>query len=91
MSVTDTGKGIPEEELARVFERFYRVDRSRKRSGRGGAGLGLSIAYWIARSHGGRIDVESVLGRGTTFSLRLPAASDNSGVERRSNSPETID
>lgn len=80
VSVTDTGKGIPEEELAHVFERFYRVDRARKRSGRGGAGLGLSIAYWIARSHGGRIDVESVLGRGTTFSLWLPAYVDDDGT-----------
>lgn len=72
MTVTDSGKGIPEEELAHVFGRFYRVDRSRKRSERGGAGLGLSIAYWIARSHNGRIDVESELGRGTTFSCWLP-------------------
>jgi len=87
VSVTDTGKGIPEEELAHVFERFYRVDRSRKRSGRGGAGLGLSIAYWIARSHDGRIDVESEVGRGTTFSLWLPALADDAGVKTESNLP----
>ena len=72
VTVSDTGPGIPAEELPRIFERFYRVDRSRKRSGGGGAGLGLSIAYWIARSHQGRIEVASEVGAGTTFSVWLP-------------------
>lgn len=72
LSVTDTGPGIPEEELTQIFERFYRHDRSRSRKRDGGIGLGLSIAYWIARAHGGRIDVESTVGKGSTFTLVLP-------------------
>jgi heavy metal sensor kinase len=81
VTVMDSGKGIPEHELANVFERFYRGDRSRKRSETGGAGLGLSIAYWIARSHDGRIEVESVVGQGTTFSLWLPINPDDDNDE----------
>jgi len=81
MMVADSGKGIPEAELAHVFERFYRVDRSRKRSERGGAGLGLSIAYWIVRSHDGRIDVQSEIGSGTTFSIWLPLLSEDPNGE----------
>jgi len=72
VTVSDTGPGIPREELPHIFERFYRVDRSRKRTGQGGAGLGLSIAYWITRSHEGRLEVASEVGKGTTFSVWLP-------------------
>jgi two-component system OmpR family sensor kinase len=72
VSVTDTGVGIPQEELPHIFERFYRVDRSRRRTEKGGAGLGLSIAYWITRSHDGRLEVASEVGKGTTFSVWLP-------------------
>jgi heavy metal sensor kinase len=72
VTVTDNGAGIPHEELPHIFERFYRVDRSRRRTALGGAGLGLSIAYWITRSHGGRIEVASELGKGSTFSVWLP-------------------
>jgi signal transduction histidine kinase len=72
LSVQDTGPGIPEEEQSRVFERFYRADRSRSRKGRSGTGLGLSIAHWIVRSHGGHIEVASKLGEGATFSVWLP-------------------
>lgn len=71
LSVSDTGEGIPPEHLGRIFDRFYRVDRARARE-RGSAGLGLSIARWIAEAHGGRITVESAVGRGTTFTIRLP-------------------
>jgi signal transduction histidine kinase len=71
LSVSDTGEGIPPEHLGRIFDRFYRVDRARARE-RGSAGLGLSIAKWIAEAHGGRITVESAVGRGTTFTIRLP-------------------
>lgn len=71
-TVSDTGSGIPKEELAHIFERFYRVDPARKRKNRGGAGLGLSIAYWITRSHRGRLEVASEPGKGSTFSVWLP-------------------
>lgn len=73
-TVTDTGSGIPKAELPYIFERFYRVDPSRKRRDQGGAGLGLSIAYWIVRIHNGRIEVASEEGQGTTFSVWLPLA-----------------
>lgn len=72
VTVSDTGPGIPQDELPHIFERFYRVDRSRKRTGQGGAGLGLSIAHWITRSHDGRLEVASEVGKGTTFSVWLP-------------------
>ncbi|MFP4056981.1 MAG: sensor histidine kinase [Candidatus Brocadiia bacterium] len=71
VAVTDTGVGIPEEEQEKVFDRFYRVDHSRSRQ-TGGSGLGLSIAQWIARAHGGRIELESTPGVGSTFTVVLP-------------------
>lgn len=74
LTVSDTGPGIPPDQLPRIFERFYRVDASRRRTASGGAGLGLSIAYWIARSHNGSIEVASEVGQGTTFSIWLPLA-----------------
>ena len=75
LTIQDTGQGIAEEDLPHVFERFYRGEKSRTRSRDGkGFGLGLSIAYWIVRSHGGHIDVESTEGVGTTFSVWLPLA-----------------
>ncbi len=72
LSVVDEGPGIPEDELSRIFERFYRRDPSRNRNKGAGAGLGLSIAYWITRHHGGDIKVESSVGEGTTFIISLP-------------------
>jgi signal transduction histidine kinase len=72
LTVSDTGRGMPQEELPHIFERFYRIDSARKRSDLGGAGLGLSIAYWITRSHNGRIEVASEVGKGTSFSVWLP-------------------
>ncbi len=65
---TDTGMGIPEESLARVFERFYRVDKARSRS-HGGTGLGLSIVKHIVESHGGEVFVNSEFGKGSTFGV----------------------
>jgi two-component system phosphate regulon sensor histidine kinase PhoR len=73
ISVTDQGVGIPRKDQARVFERFYKVDRARQR-GQGGTGLGLAIARHIAEAHGGRIWLESEEGRGSTFSFSLPFA-----------------
>ena len=70
--IKDTGIGISEEDLPHIFERFYRSDRVRSRE-EGGAGLGLAIAEWMARSHGGRIEVDSALGAGSTFYIVLPA------------------
>jgi two-component system phosphate regulon sensor histidine kinase PhoR len=70
-AVRDTGIGIPAEEVARIFERFYRVDKSRAGSG---TGLGLSIAKHIVEAHGGRIWAESTEGRGSTFYFTIPAA-----------------
>lgn len=69
--VSDTGMGIPPEDLAHIFDRFYRVDKSRTRA-MGGSGLGLSIAKWVVQAHGGTIQVESTVGQGTTFTITLP-------------------
>ena len=73
LSVIDHGVGIPAADQARVFERFYKVDRARGR-GQGGTGLGLAIARHIAEAHGGSIWLESVEGEGSTFSISLPLA-----------------
>ena len=69
--VSDTGIGIPKENLVRIFERFYRVDKARSKE-TGGTGLGLSIVRHVAENHGGRVSVESTLGEGSTFTVRLP-------------------
>ena len=71
-SIKDTGPGIPAEHLPFIFDRFYRVDKSRSRA-EGGTGLGLAIALSIARSHAGKIEVESQVGIGTTFHIFSPA------------------
>jgi len=73
--VADTGRGIPEEELSRVFERFYRLEKSRTRGEAGrGSGLGLAIVHELVTAHEGRVSVSSEVGRGTTFVVRLPGA-----------------
>jgi signal transduction histidine kinase len=71
VSVSDTGEGIPAEDLPHVFERFYRVDKSRARA-TGGSGLGLTIAKRLIEAHGGTIVVQSKLGEGSRFSFTLP-------------------
>lgn len=84
ISVADQGIGIPSDEIARIFERFYRVDKHRSRA-TGGTGLGLAIVRHVAENHGGRVEVESELGTGSTFTILLPArtrdaSSEGSGV-----------
>ncbi len=75
LTVEDDGVGIPAAEQRRIFERFYRVDKARSRE-TGGTGLGLSIVRHVAERHGGKVEVSSILGSGSTFTVRLPAAED---------------
>jgi signal transduction histidine kinase len=74
--VSDTGQGIPAEDLPHIFDRFYRADRSRTRSS-GGTGLGLAIAKQIVAAHGGTIAASSTDGQGTTISIALPVGEPN--------------
>jgi two-component system phosphate regulon sensor histidine kinase PhoR len=73
IEVSDTGIGIPPESIPRLFERFYRVDKGRARE-EGGTGLGLAIVKHVAQAHGGQVEVESRIGRGSTFRVKLPLA-----------------
>ncbi len=73
VEVSATGIGIPQDALSRIFERFYRVDKGRSRE-EGGTGLGLAIVKHVAQAHGGQVDVESRIGKGTTFRILLPLA-----------------
>jgi two-component system phosphate regulon sensor histidine kinase PhoR len=73
LQVADSGIGIPEQDLPRIFERFYRVDKARSRE-LGGTGLGLSIVKHLAQAMHGSVGVTSQLGKGTTFTVRLPCA-----------------
>ena len=75
VTVTDQGEGIPAAEQERIFERFYRVDAARSRA-TGGTGLGLAIVKHVCANHGGRVTVWSQEGRGSTFTMTLPAAAD---------------
>jgi signal transduction histidine kinase len=72
LTVADNGPGIPADMLPNIFDRFFRLEKSRSRGSLGGAGLGLSIAQYIAKGHQGRIEVASELGKGSTFSVWLP-------------------
>jgi heavy metal sensor kinase len=88
LSVSDTGSGIADDDLSRVFERFYRADKARSRVS-GGAGLGLAIVKWVAEAHGGAAEAHSVLGQGSTFVLWLPTApAANDGREWYSRLPD---
>jgi signal transduction histidine kinase len=76
LGVSDTGIGIAAGDLPHIFDRFWRADSARTRtSERPGVGLGLAICKWIAEAHGGTIEVQSRSGRGTTFTVTLPATS----------------
>jgi len=77
VTVTDTGEGIPAEDLPNIFERFYRVDKSRTRA-TGGSGLGLTIAKRLVEAHGGKIEARSELGKGSRFSFTIPVAEQDS-------------
>ena len=79
--VVDSGAGIPAADLPRIFERFYRADVARSRA-TGGTGLGLAIVKHVADLHGGRVEVESRLGEGSTFRMRVPALPHNHPVDR---------
>lgn len=84
LAVQDNGRGIPARDIDRIFERFYRVDRSRD-SGTGGTGIGLSIVRHVALNHGGAVDVSSFEGEGSTFTITLPLATqpDTAGPSRQ--------
>ena len=88
VSVEDTGIGIAPEDQARIFERFYRVDKARSRE-LGGAGLGLAIAQWIVQLHKGSLTVKSVLGKGSVFRVEIPAVT--SGIETATSLPKPHD
>ena len=81
ISVRDHGIGIPHRDLERIFERFYRVDRTRSRA-TGGTGLGLAIVRHVAQAHQGEVSVESDEGNGSTFTLKLPLAAASRTVRR---------
>jgi PAS domain S-box-containing protein len=86
LSVTDTGTGIPSEELPRVFERFHRVESSRGRTFEG-TGIGLALVRELARLHGGTVDVTSSLGRGSTFTVTIPLGKDHLPADRIQTKP----
>ena len=73
LAVRDSGVGIPQESLNRIFERFYRVDKGRSRK-QGGTGLGLAIVKHVVNYYHGTVRVESEIGKGSTFTVRLPVA-----------------
>ncbi|MCX8116305.1 MAG: HAMP domain-containing histidine kinase [Desulfobacterota bacterium] len=81
ITITDTGIGISQEDQKKIFNRFYRVDKARSRE-QGGSGLGLSICKWIVEAHQGEISVQSELGKGSTFIVRLPLLSPGPSVDK---------
>jgi two-component system sensor histidine kinase BaeS len=82
VTVSDTGEGIPAADLPFIFDRFWRGDRSRSHSSGAGSGLGLAIARQLVQAHGGWIEAQSELGRGTTFTIELPASGQETRAKR---------
>jgi heavy metal sensor kinase len=92
LTVRDTGIGIAPGDLPHIFDRFWRADAARSRTGeRPGAGLGLAICKWIAEAHGGTIEVQSRPGRGTTFTVTLPVGTAAENTDKTLTSAETAD
>ncbi len=89
VAVSDQGCGISQEHLPRVFERFYRVDKARSRK-LGGTGLGLAIVKHIAQAHQGHVEVDSAVGQGSTFQIRLPAGDDRSDTPAAAEPPSEL-
>jgi two-component system OmpR family sensor kinase len=87
LEVRDHGPGLPDEEAGRVFERFYRVDSSRRRGTGGGSGLGLSIVSAVTSAHGGTVGVRTTPGGGATFRVALPATVDGALDDRPEPAP----
>jgi two-component system phosphate regulon sensor histidine kinase PhoR len=90
VKVRDKGPGIQAEHLSRIFERFYRVDKSRSRK-LGGTGLGLAIVKHVVQIHGGRIEVDSAPGKGSTFSIILPRSFGNPAKDKENETGETAE
>jgi signal transduction histidine kinase len=84
IGIQDFGEGLSSEDAARVFDRFYRVDKARSRA-KGGNGLGLSIAQRLVKAYGGEITLESALGSGSVFTIRLPLQRENKNDQKLSN------
>lgn len=80
ITVSDTGEGIPEKDVKRIFERFYRVDKSRSRE-KGGTGLGLAIVKHIMEGHNTKVDVKSEVGKGSSFKFRLKAGQEEAALD----------
>jgi signal transduction histidine kinase len=80
LTVRDTGIGIPPEHLPQIFDRFYRVDAGRSRDS-GGSGLGLAIVRWVVEAHSGIVAATSEVGRGSTFTVRLPLMGGVGGLD----------
>jgi heavy metal sensor kinase len=87
IEIQDSGPGVPSEDHAKIFDRFYRVDKARWRES-GGAGLGLSIAKWAVEAHGGSIGLNSEPNKGCTFRISLPSATPTPAVARRDGQKE---
>ncbi len=91
IQIMDSGEGIPEEQLDRIFERFYKIDKSRKKDGEPGTGLGLAIAQQITNAHEGQITVKSTVGEGSVFEVILPVVKpDDSTVSIRRKEPDLL-